>query len=193
VPKANRKPVPGSARRILTDNPETGEVEGEGKTIAKNFSLPDSFPKPFSSITMLPSLKNLAGLFAFSSLFSTLLPTPTAMASDSYIQQYQGQRLYSWDGKYLSQYQGSRRYEWDGKYLSAYQGSRRFEWDGHYVSQYQGSRILEISGTRISRYQGSVLFEWDGQYLQKYQGGRIFSVDGSVPQVILALLAGGFL
>jgi len=37
------------------------------------------------------------------------------------------------------------------------------------------------------------LFEWDGQYLQTYQGGRVFAVDGSVPQVILALLAAGFL
>ncbi len=114
-------------------------------------------------------------------------------AADSYIQQYQGQRLYAWDGRYLSQYQGRRLYEWDGHYLTAYQGSRRFEWDGHYVSSYQGSRILEITGQRISKYQGAALFEWDGQYLQKYQGARIFSVDGAVPEVILALLAAGYL
>jgi hypothetical protein len=156
-----------------------------------NFGRSHPLFGPTSNINLKPMKTLRLLLFSFSIY---LLPfTPSSMASDSYIQQYQGQRLYSWDGKYLSQYQGSRIYEWDGKYLSSYQGSRRFEWDGHFVSQYQGSRILEISGTRISRYQGSVLFEWDGQHLQKYQGGRIFSVDGSVPQVILALLAGGFL
>lgn len=123
----------------------------------------------------------------------TLLTLSRPVMAESHIQQYQGQRLYSWDGKHLSQYQGRRLYEWDGRYVSQYQGSRRFEWDGHYISEYQGSRILEIAGKKISQYQGRTLFEWDGQHLQAYQGSRIFTVDGSVPQPILALLAAGFL
>jgi len=131
-------------------------------------------------------------LWSLMTLLSLLTLPPAAMA-DSYIQQYQGQRLYAWDGKYLSQYQGRRLYEWDGRYLSQYQGSRRFDWDGRYISEYQGSRILEISGKKISQYQGRTLFEWDGQYVQAYQGSRIFSIDGSVPQPVLALIAAGFL
>jgi hypothetical protein len=75
--------------------------------------------------------------------------SPQIIASDSYINQYQGSRLYSWDGKYLSQYQGKRLYEWDGHYLSTYQGGRRFEWDGQYLSKYQGPRLLELSGKQM--------------------------------------------
>jgi hypothetical protein len=83
-------------------------------------------------------LRNLALCFV-------LLPLclSASLASDSYISQYQGSRLYSWDGQYLSKYQGSRLFSWDGKYLSAYQGSRLYSWDGEYISEYQGSRILQ--------------------------------------------------
>jgi len=112
---------------------------------------------------------------------------------DSYISQYQGRRLYSWDGQYLSKYQGSRLFEWDGEYLSAYQGRRLFERDGEYLSEYQGRRILELDGRYISQYQGRRLFEWDGEYLSRYQGARIFEVQGSIPLPILALLATGML
>ena len=41
LPKINLKPVPGSAQRILTYNPETGEVNWEGKNVGKNDPIPD--------------------------------------------------------------------------------------------------------------------------------------------------------
>jgi hypothetical protein len=50
-----------------------------------------------------------------------------------------------------------------------------------------------LADSYISEYQGSRLYAWDGRYLSKYQGSRIFEVDGSVPVVILALLAAGYL
>lgn len=94
-------------------------------------------------------------------VFALVLLGISSGHAQSYISQYQGGRLYSWDGRYLSKYQGNRLYEWDGQYLSAFQGSR--------------------------------LFTWDGRYLSRYQGSRIFQVEGSVPVVILALLAAGYL
>jgi transcriptional regulator of met regulon len=131
-------------------------------------------------------------LSRIAAFFASVLAATTALA-DSYISEYQGSRLYSWDGQYLSKYQGNRLYQWDGEYLSAYQGNRLFERDGKYISQYQGNRILEIDGEYIAKYQGNRLFTWDGEYLSRYQGNRIFEVDGSVPVVILALLAAGYL
>jgi len=128
----------------------------------------------------------------FAILSGLVLGTPLR-AEDSYISQYQGGRLYSWDGQYLSRYQGSRLFEWDGEYLSAYQGSRLYERDGEYISEYQGSRILEINGRYISQYQGNRLFEWDGEYLSRYQEGRIFEIQGSIPLPVIALLAAGML
>jgi arylsulfatase A-like enzyme len=41
LPKVNRKPVPGSAQRILTYNPETGEINWEGKNVGKDDPIPD--------------------------------------------------------------------------------------------------------------------------------------------------------
>ena len=41
LPKVNKVPVPGSAHRILNYNPDTGEVDWEGKTIGKNVPIPD--------------------------------------------------------------------------------------------------------------------------------------------------------
>ncbi len=91
-------------------------------------------------------MRPLAAFFTLLITCSGIL-SPQIMASDSYITQYQGSRLYSWDGKYLSQYQGKRLYEWDGHYLSTYQGSRRFEWDGQYIQTYQGGRVFSIDGS----------------------------------------------
>ena len=154
--------------------------------------FPIVFPKHSHHMTLQKHIHLSRFLWLLFAALTLLTIQTTAMA-DSHIQQYQGQRLYSWDGKYLSQYQGRRLYEWDGRYVSQYQGSRRFEWDGHYISEYQGSRILEIAGKKISQYQGRALFEWDGQHVQAYQGSRLFTIDGSVPQPILALIAAGFL
>jgi hypothetical protein len=133
----------------------------------------------------MPSCWQLAAFLIFAAV--------SQASADSYISQYQGSRLYSWDGRYLSTYQGGRLYEWDGEYLSAYQGSRLYQRDGRYISQYQGNRLLELDGEYISQYQGSRLFQWDGKYLSAYQGGRVFEVQGSVPVVVLALLAAGYL
>jgi arylsulfatase A-like enzyme len=41
LPKVNKKPVPGSAQRILTYNPETGEINWEGKNVGKDDPIPD--------------------------------------------------------------------------------------------------------------------------------------------------------
>jgi arylsulfatase A-like enzyme len=41
LPKVNKKPVPGSKSRILTYNPETGEVNWEGRNVGKNDPIPD--------------------------------------------------------------------------------------------------------------------------------------------------------
>lgn len=41
LPKVNKKPVPGSAHRILTYDPATGEAVWEGKPIGKNDPIPD--------------------------------------------------------------------------------------------------------------------------------------------------------
>lgn len=41
LPKVNRKPAPGSAHRILTYDPATGEAVWEGKPIGKNDPIPD--------------------------------------------------------------------------------------------------------------------------------------------------------
>ena len=41
LPKVNRKPVPGSAQRVLTYNRDTGEVNWEGKSVGKNEPIPD--------------------------------------------------------------------------------------------------------------------------------------------------------
>jgi len=52
---------------------------------------------------------------------------------------------------------------------------------------------LQIDGEYISQYQGNRLFQWDGKNLSAYQGNRIFEIQGSVPLVIMALLAAGYL
>jgi hypothetical protein len=65
-------------------------------------------------------------LFSITLFFGLFLAGPLR-AEDSCISQYQGKRLYSWDGQYLSKYQGARLFEWDGEFLSAYQGNRIFE------------------------------------------------------------------
>ena len=41
LPKVNKKPVPGSAQRVLTYDPATGEVNWEGKPVGKNEPIPD--------------------------------------------------------------------------------------------------------------------------------------------------------
>ncbi len=41
LPKVNKKPVPGSASRVLTYNPETGEVNWECKNVSKSDPIPD--------------------------------------------------------------------------------------------------------------------------------------------------------
>ena len=41
IPKVNRKPVPGSAQRVLLYDPATGEVNWEGKPVGKNEPIPD--------------------------------------------------------------------------------------------------------------------------------------------------------
>ena len=41
LPKVNQKPVPGSAHRILTYDPATGETIWEGKPIGKNDPIPE--------------------------------------------------------------------------------------------------------------------------------------------------------
>jgi arylsulfatase A-like enzyme len=41
LPKVNLKPAPGSAHRILTYNPDTGEVNWEGKAVGKSDPIPD--------------------------------------------------------------------------------------------------------------------------------------------------------
>ncbi|MCH5374421.1 MAG: DUF4976 domain-containing protein, partial [Planctomycetes bacterium] len=41
LPKVNMKPAPGSAHRILTYDPETGEVNWEGKPVGKDEPIPD--------------------------------------------------------------------------------------------------------------------------------------------------------
>jgi len=41
LPKVNKKPVPGSAQRILTYDPVTGEINWEGKNVGKNDPIPD--------------------------------------------------------------------------------------------------------------------------------------------------------
>jgi len=116
---------------------------------------------------------------------------PTVTSAGTYVSAYQGRRLYEWDGKYLSQYQGKRLFEWDGRYLSQYQGRRLFEWDGRYISEYQGRRLFELDGRYVREYQGSRLFEFEGKYVVRYQGARVFEQDGSIPAVILSLLATG--
>ncbi len=41
LPKKNLPPAPGSAHRVLTYNPATGEVNWEGKPVGKNEPIPD--------------------------------------------------------------------------------------------------------------------------------------------------------
>lgn len=41
LPKVNKKPVPGSAHRILTYDAATGEVNWEGKSVGKNDPIPE--------------------------------------------------------------------------------------------------------------------------------------------------------
>ena len=41
IPKVNKKPVPGSAQRVLLYDPATGEVNWEGKPVGKNEPIPD--------------------------------------------------------------------------------------------------------------------------------------------------------
>jgi hypothetical protein len=41
LPKVNLKPVPGSAHRILTYDPQTGDVHWEGKPVGKHEPIPD--------------------------------------------------------------------------------------------------------------------------------------------------------
>jgi arylsulfatase A-like enzyme len=41
LPKKSQPPAPGSAQRVLTYNPETGEVNWEGKPIGKNEPIPN--------------------------------------------------------------------------------------------------------------------------------------------------------
>ena len=41
LPQVNLKPAPGSAHRILTYDPETGEVNWEGKSVGKDEPIPD--------------------------------------------------------------------------------------------------------------------------------------------------------
>lgn len=41
IPKDNKKPVPGSAHRVLTYDPVTGEVNWEGRKVEKNEPIPD--------------------------------------------------------------------------------------------------------------------------------------------------------
>jgi arylsulfatase A-like enzyme len=41
LPKVNKKPVPGSAQRVLTYDPVTGVVNWEGKDVGKNDPIPD--------------------------------------------------------------------------------------------------------------------------------------------------------
>ena len=41
IPKVNKKPVPGSAHRVLTYDPATGEVNWEGRNVGENEPIPD--------------------------------------------------------------------------------------------------------------------------------------------------------
>jgi hypothetical protein len=43
----------------------------------------------------------------------------------------------------------------------------------------------------LREYQGNRLFEFEGKYVTRYQGARLFEQDGSIPAVILSLLATG--
>jgi len=41
LPRVNMKPAPGSAHRILTYDPVTGEVNWEGQPVGRNEPIPD--------------------------------------------------------------------------------------------------------------------------------------------------------